>query len=93
MQYGSSHPLPMPGQRDEQRGAGAGHRALAVITMFELPNRELGSEAYRLVRMSGSGGPIACYSGATVDSRKFREARYDTLLSWARFSCRPRPDG
>src|SRR5262245_58445019 len=53
---------------------------LAVITVFELANRELGHEAYRLVRLSEDGGPVASYSGATVDSRKFREARYDTLL-------------
>jgi len=53
---------------------------LAVITVFELANRELGYEAYRLVRLSEDGGPVASYSGATVDSSKFDEPRYDTLL-------------
>src|SRR5262249_46372487 len=53
---------------------------LAVITVFELANRELGHEAYRVERLSEEGGPVASYSGATVDSSKFHEPQYDTLL-------------
>ena len=53
---------------------------LAVIAVFELANKELGYESYRQVRLSEAGGPVPSYSGATVDSRKFRNAAFDTLL-------------
>ena len=53
---------------------------LAVIAVFELANKDLGYESYRQVRLSETGGPIASYSGATVDSCNFRNAAFDTLL-------------
>lgn len=53
---------------------------LAVIAVFEFANKELGYESYRQVRLSEAGGPVPSYSGATVDSHKFRSAAFDTLL-------------
>lgn len=53
---------------------------LATIAVFELANKALGYESYRQVQLSESGGPVPSSSGATVDSRKFRNAAFDTLL-------------
>jgi transcriptional regulator GlxA family with amidase domain len=53
---------------------------LAVTSVFELANMELGYESYRQVRLSENGGPVPSNSGATVDSRRFRNAAFDTLL-------------
>lgn len=41
---------------------------LSVIAVFELANMELGKRAYRNVRISEGGGPVASYCGASVDS-------------------------
>ncbi len=53
---------------------------LAVISVFELANMELGYESYRQVRLSENGGAVPSSSGATVDSRRFQNATFDTLL-------------
>ncbi|WP_280155802.1 GlxA family transcriptional regulator [Piscinibacter sp. XHJ-5] len=53
---------------------------LAITTVFELANGELGRPAYRQVRLSEDGGPVASSSGATVDSRRFRIDDIDTVL-------------
>jgi transcriptional regulator GlxA family with amidase domain len=53
---------------------------LSVIAVFELANMELGFESYRQVQLSENGGPVPSYSGATVDSLRFRNAAFDTLL-------------
>jgi transcriptional regulator GlxA family with amidase domain len=53
---------------------------LAVMAVFGLANKELGYESYRQILLSEAGGPVPSYSGATVDSRKFRNVAFDTLL-------------
>jgi transcriptional regulator GlxA family with amidase domain len=53
---------------------------LAVITVFELANRALGYASYQHLWLSECGGPVTSYSGVTMDSARFEDPAFDTLL-------------
>ena len=54
---------------------------LAAIAAFELANAQHGSAPlYRIELLSETGGLVASSSGAAVDTRRFTQARFDTVV-------------
>ncbi|OUM02207.1 GlxA family transcriptional regulator [Variovorax sp. JS1663] len=53
---------------------------LAAIAAFELANAQLAEPLYRVELLSETGGLVASSSGAMVDTRRFTQARFDTVV-------------
>lgn len=53
---------------------------LAVIAAFELANIHAGKPVYQVELLSEEGGMVRSSSGVSADTRRFGNARFDTLL-------------
>jgi transcriptional regulator GlxA family with amidase domain len=54
--------------------------SLATSAVFELANQTLGEKGYELSVMSEKGGPVATSIGAAVETTKFDDGGFDTLI-------------
>src|ERR1700754_2964752 len=53
---------------------------LAAASVFEFANLEAEEDLYDIHILSETGGPVRCSAGMAVDSEKFGEESFDTLL-------------
>jgi transcriptional regulator GlxA family with amidase domain len=54
--------------------------SMAMLTTFEVANLVLGREAYRATLVSEEGGLVRSSSGFRVETEKYHEATFDTLI-------------
>ncbi|MBW9116277.1 GlxA family transcriptional regulator [Rhizobium cauense] len=54
--------------------------SLAAISAFEFTNLELDEPAYEVSYLSETGGPVPSSFGVTVDTKRFDDPAFDTLL-------------
>ena len=53
---------------------------LASITVFEFANITAGEPVYDLRFLSESGGPVRSSAGIVIDTEKFGDQAFDTLI-------------
>lgn len=53
---------------------------LVAVTVFELANAEAAEPAYEIVMLSEHGGAVASSAGVKIETKPFRQARFDTLM-------------
>lgn len=54
--------------------------SLAAISAFEFTNLELGEQAYDIAYLSETGGPVQRSFGVTIETNRFDDPAFDTLL-------------
>jgi transcriptional regulator GlxA family with amidase domain len=62
---------------------------LVAVTVFELANAEAAEPAYEIVMLSEHGGPVASSAGVKIETRPFRQARFDTLMVTGSLAIQP----
>ena len=63
--------------------AGFQTMSLAVISVFEFANMEIGKQAYDVHLLSEAGGPVRSSVGIVVETTVPDEAAFDTLVALA----------
>jgi len=53
---------------------------LAVISTFEFANLAKGEQVYKVVLLSGTGGPVRASLGFSVDTEAFGDTTFDTVI-------------
>jgi transcriptional regulator GlxA family with amidase domain len=54
--------------------------SLAAISAFEFANLELGEQVYGIAYLSETGGPVPSSFGVTIETSRFDDPAFDTLL-------------
>jgi len=62
---------------------------LVAVTVFELANAEAKEPAYEIVMLSEHGGAVASSAGVKIETKPFRQARFDTLMVTGSLAIRP----
>lgn len=62
---------------------------LVAVTVFELANAEAAEPAYEIVMLSEHGGPVASSAGVKIETKPFRQARFDTLMVTGSLAIQP----
>ncbi|WP_411883051.1 GlxA family transcriptional regulator [Polaromonas sp. YR568] len=62
---------------------------LVAVTVFELANAESAEPAYEIVMLSEHGGPVASSAGVKIETKPFRQARFDTLMVTGSLAIQP----
>jgi transcriptional regulator GlxA family with amidase domain len=62
---------------------------LVAVTVFELANAEAAEPAYEIVMLSEHGGAVASSAGVKIETKPFRQARFDTLMVTGSLAIQP----